>query len=55
MRTTWKIRTVQKTHSDEEYHVITFKDYRGEHTIKIDNARQLLEDLDKQTNYKEKI
>lgn len=52
MKTTWTIKTVRKTSNDEEYHTITFKDYRGEHTIKIDNARQLLEDLDKEANYK---
>lgn len=52
MITTWIIKTMKKTTTDEEYHSITFKDYRGEHTIKIENARQLLEDLDKEANYK---
>jgi len=55
MKTTWKIETKHKTKMDEEYHVITFKDYRGEHVIKIDNARHLIEDLDKHANYKERI
>ena len=53
MKTTWNIDTVKKTTKDDEYHVIKFKDYRGEHTIKIDNARELIEDLDKKVNYKE--
>ena len=52
MVTTWKIETKKKTKLDEEFHKITFTDYRGSYTIKIDNARQLLEDLDKETNYK---
>lgn len=51
MKTTWKIKTIKKNGGDDEYHTITFKDYRGEHTIKIDNARELIEDLDKQVNY----
>ena len=51
MKTTWTIKTVKKTAKDEEYHSITFKDYRGEHTIKLDNGRQLVEDLDKEVNY----
>lgn len=55
MKTTWNIETRNKTKHDEEYHVITFRDYRGEHTIKIDNLRHLIEDLDKQANYKEKV
>lgn len=55
MRTVWNIETVKKTNRDDEYHVITFKDYRGEHTLKIDNLRELVEDLDKAVNYKEKI
>lgn len=52
MKTTWKIQTIKKTNTEEEYHKITFKDYRGEHTIKLDNGRELLEDLDKAVNYK---
>jgi hypothetical protein len=55
MKTTWNIKTIVKTHSDDEYHEIRFKDYRGEHTIKIDNLRQLIEDLDKKANYKERV
>ena len=51
MRTTWEIKTTKKTKTDEETHIITFKDYRGEYTIKIENGRQLLEDLDKSVNY----
>ena len=51
MKTTWKIQTLKKTKTEEEYHIITFKDYRGEYTFKIDNARQLIEDLDKKVNY----
>ena len=51
MKTTWNIKTVKKHDKEEERHEITFNDYRGEHTVKIDNARQLLEDLDKAVNY----
>jgi hypothetical protein len=51
MKTTWEIKTVQKVNKDEEYTVITFKDYRGSHTIKIDEPRHLVGDLDKAANY----
>ncbi len=50
MKTTWKIKKVQKTNSDEDYTIVTFKDYRGEHTVKLDNPRHFLQDLDKSTN-----
>lgn len=57
MRTTWTIENKEKTTKDEEYAEITFKDYRGEWTIKLDNsdARYFLEDLDRKVNYAEKI
>lgn len=51
MKTTWKIKKVTKTASEEDYVQITFKDYRGEHTIKLDNPRHFLEQLDKESNY----
>ena len=54
MKTTWDIKTKKKTNTDEETHEITFKDYRGEHTVKIENGRQLVEDLDKAVNWTEK-
>jgi hypothetical protein len=50
MRTTWKIEKVKKTNSDEDYTVVTFKDYLGTKTVKLDNPRHFLEDLDKTTN-----
>ena len=52
MKTTWKIRNVKKTTKDEEYTEITFKDYRGSYTVKIDHPRHLTGDLDKVANYK---
>ena len=55
MNTTWKIKNVKKTTNDDEYTVITFKDYRGEHIIKLDNPRHFLEDLDKFANYTQKV
>lgn len=50
MRTTWTIEKIKKTNSDEDYTVVTFKDYRGTHVVKLDNPRHFLEDLDKKTN-----
>jgi hypothetical protein len=50
MKTTWKIKNVKKTNSDDEYTEITFKDYRGEWTVKLDTPRGFLEDLDKYAN-----
>jgi len=52
MKTTWKIRNVKKTTKDDEYTEIIFKDYRGEWTVKLDNSRHLVQDLDKFANYK---
>ena len=46
MKTSWTIETVKKTKKDEEYTKITFKDYRGEYTVKIDMPRHLIHDLD---------
>ena len=54
MKTTWDIKNIKKTTKDEEYTEITFRDYRGSWTIKIDEPRHLVEDLDKVANYKEK-
>jgi hypothetical protein len=51
MKTTWKIETIKKTTSEDEYTQITFKDYRGQHIIKLDNPRHFIEDLDKFANY----
>ncbi len=50
MKTTWTIKKVKKTNSDEDYTVVTFKDYLGEKVVKLDNPRHFLEDLDKSTN-----
>jgi len=55
MKTTWKIENVKKSNNFEEYTQITFKDYRGEWTIKLDEPRHLIEDLDKFANYKQKV
>lgn len=52
MKTSWVAKNVKKTTSEDEYTKITFKDYRGEWTVKIDNIRHLVEDLDKLANYK---
>lgn len=52
MKTTWKIKNIKKTTSDEEYTQVTFKDYRGEWTIKLDNPRHFVQDLDKSANPK---
>tara|TARA_R110000850_G_scaffold244858_1_gene369699 strand:+ start:310 stop:465 length:156 start_codon:yes stop_codon:yes gene_type:complete len=51
MKTTWKIDKVKKTTKEEDYVKIVFKDYRGEYTVKLDNPRQLLEELDKEANF----
>ena len=51
MKTTHKVETIKKTNKDDEYTKITFKDYRGEYVVKLDQPRQLLEDLDKEVNY----
>ena len=51
MKTTWNIKKVQKTTSEEDYVQINFKDYRGEWTVKLDNPRHFLEELDKEANY----
>ena len=53
MKTTWSIKNIKKTTKDEEYTEITFKDYRGEWTVKLDDPRHLVQDLDKFANYKE--
>lgn len=50
MQTKWNIVRKKKTTKDDEYIEITFKDYRGEWTVKIDNPRHLIEDLDKEVN-----
>ena len=55
MKTTWKIENIKKSNNFEEYTQVTFKDYRGEWTVKLDEPRHLVEDLDKFANYKEKI
>lgn len=52
MKTSWTIENVKKTTSEDEYTRITFKDYRGKHTIKLDNPRHLVMDLDKFANTK---
>lgn len=52
MKTTWIIENVKKTTKDEEYTKVTFKDYRGEYVVKIDNIRHLVQDADKFANYK---
>jgi len=52
MKTTWKINNIRKTTSEDELTKITFKDYRGEWTIKLDNPRHLVQDLDKFANPK---
>jgi len=54
MKTTHKVETIKKTNKDDEYTKITFKDYRGEYVVKLDQPRQLLEDLDKEVNYTQK-
>jgi len=51
MKTQWIIENIKKTTKEEEYTKITFKDYRGEHIVKIDNPRHLIEDLDKAVNW----
>lgn len=51
MKTTWTIDKVKKTTSEEDYVKITFKDYRGEYTVKLDNSRQFIEELDKEANF----
>ena len=53
MKTSISIKTTKKTDIDEEIHHVTFKDYRGDYTIKIDNgtARQFIESLDTAVNY----
>jgi hypothetical protein len=52
MKTTWNIRNVKKTNSEEEYIEIEFKDYRGKWIVKLDNARHFVQDLDKFANTK---
>jgi hypothetical protein len=42
MKTTWRIKNVKKTTKDEEFTEITFKDYRGEWTVKLDEPRTKL-------------
>ena len=53
IKTTWKIQNIQKSNSEDEFTEITFKDYRGEWTIKLENPRHLVQDLDKFANIKE--
>ena len=55
MKTGWKLENHKKTTKDEEVLHITFKDYRGEYTVRIptQQVRQLIEDLDKKANYHE--
>ncbi len=36
MKTTWKIEKVKKTNSDEDYTIVTFKDYLGTKVVKLD-------------------
>lgn len=52
IETTWKIRNVQNTNSDAEFTEITFKDYRGEWTVKLESSQHLVQDLDKFANIK---
>lgn len=52
IKTTWNIKNVRKSNSEDEYTEITFKDYRGTWTVKIENPRHLVQDLDKFANYK---
>ena len=35
MKTSWKLENHKKTTKDEELTHITFKDYRGEYTVRI--------------------
>jgi hypothetical protein len=49
-----KISTPYKTYFLEYFTKITFKDYRGECTVKLDEPRHLVQDLDKFANYKTK-
>lgn len=53
MKTKWDIERKEKTTKEDDYHEITFKDYRGEYTIKIDNLRHFIEDCDRKANWQE--
>lgn len=52
IKTTWKIENKTKTNSEDEFTNVTFKDYRGEWTVKLENPRHLVQDLDKFANVK---
>ena len=52
IKTTWKIKNIKKSNSEDEYTEIEFTDYRGKWTVKLDTPRHLVEDLDKFANTK---
>ena len=52
IQTSWEIKNVKKSNSEDEFTEITFKDYRGEWTVKLENPRHLVQDLDKFANTK---